>query len=350
MNSIGVEPVVLVNDYRDFNEAIGYCNEIDRGRSIALYSTLRYADTVQECEIICNKVIEASLINRNTLAKMPQEAQNRVAEKIKIYKGALTRMSQVGRIQVEHCQTIDEAIEIKTIASRDIDLQSLAIYKAIDLMTEFKDVYKIIDHIPSTDYEMDAYFWKRALEIAIDYEDFNLIIAKSPRSIHERWLKKAAKIKQAKIMKKTLANSTLKELGELFYNPVYSAEKSAIRKKYAEIFYEKLKKADDFSSYRKLFEMYEMYGGLAPRCNDNTFLEPMLRLSENFGYAKFVYDAAINKRFRTLALAQMCSTAITDFQKNIAKSKPEFKIIAGTWPQWLYEMHHKIFETEYAEY
>ena len=318
-----VDTVKLSNHYKDSDEALDFVHSAKRQIRIALKFTIRNATSVQTCKAACNEV-------------KPNDP---------IYKMAIERMSIVGRSQIIGCKTIESALEISDIASHDQKLQNIAIYKAVDLLTSFDNIEKIIDKLID-DKDLEEYFWDKALKIARSYTDHGLIIDCIPKNRHLRYILKTAQLKQKKTLRIILGNKTLNELGELYYEPDFEDAKKEIRKIFIKMFDEKLSSAVIFNDYKELLQLFEDFGRpLVPIRNSNEFLEPMLRLAESFSQAQFVYNSAYNnKAIRALSLIIMNDCADNDIKYRKVAEKPEFSIIEGELPNWLMNARQKIYE------
>lgn len=323
IGSEAVDTVKLSNHYKDSDEALDFIHSAKRQIRIALKFTIRKARSVQTCKMVCNEV-------------KPNDP---------IYKMAIEQISIVGRIQIVRCKTIESALEITEIACHDQELQIIALYKAVDLLTSFNDIEKIIDKLVDNK-ELEGYFWDKALKIARSYTDYGLIIDYVPKRRHLRYILKTAQLKQKKTLRIILGNKTLNELGELYYEPDFKNAKKEIRKIFIKIFDEKLSSAITFNNYKELLQLFEDFGKpLVPIRNSDELLAPMLRLAESFSQAQFVYNSAYNnKAIRTLSLIIMNDCADNDIRYRKVAEKPEFNIIEGELPNWLINARQKLYE------
>lgn len=291
--------------YVTFGEAIQAHIDTFEASQLAIADAVELASTVQDCQTVCQMTPLGS----------------------DIHKAAFTRMREIGQKQLLKCETVNDALEISTIARRERVLRIAALYKALELAKDFNEV-KLVSKRHLGNDDLTKLVWSKMLKLAKNYGDLNYFVNHIPAGIGLSDLREKAIKKREVVFEKAISDAdTLSELARLYGLPEYVSAKSRIRFEFNELYQSLKSQLQDFESTKKLLLEIDSCRKVLGAHSKSRYdlLKLMLKFAENFNQAQFVYKKANNSSdIKVFALKCMSEFADKNAQREIVERAPEF--------------------------
>lgn len=295
-------------DYVTFGEAIQRHIEAFEVSQLAITDAVELASTVQDCQTVCQMTPPGS----------------------EVHKAAFTRMREIGQKQLLKCKTVDDAIEISIIARRERVLRIAALYKALELATDFSEA-KLVSKRHLGNDDLTKLVWSKMLKLAKNYSDLNYFVNHIPAGIGLLDLREKAIKKREIVFERAISDAdTLSELARLYNLPEYISAKSRIRFEFNELYQSLKSQLQDFESTKKLLLEIDSCRKVLGAHSRSRYdlLKLMLKFAENFDQAYFVYKKTNSSSdIKVFALKCMSEFADKNAQREIVERAPEFSKI-----------------------